>query len=138
LPVGKYYEQEAPNNTTIKKNDPNFDFFNYAGLHRPVKIYTTPQTYIQDIAIVPEVLETHAKVNYDVSVNKQAEVHVQVLDEQQQVVGESTDAKGTINIDNPTLWQPLNAYLYQLDVSIINNGTVVDTYREPFGIRSVK
>lgn len=138
LPVGKYYEQEGPNNTTIKKNDPNFDFFNYAGLHRPVKIYTTPQTYIQDIAIVPEVLETHAKVNYDVSVNKQAEVHVQVLDEQQQVVGESTDAKGTINIDNPTLWQPLNAYLYQLDVSIINNGTVVDTYREPFGIRSVK
>ena len=87
---------------------------------------------------MPEVLETHAKVNYDVSVNKQAEVHVQVLDEQQQVVGESTDAKGTINIDNPTLWQPLNAYLYQLDVSIINNGTVVDTYREPFGIRSVK
>ena len=34
------------------------------------------------------------------SVNKQAGVHVQVLDEQQQVVGESTDAKGTINIDN--------------------------------------
>ena len=42
-------------------------------VYKTCKIYTTPQTYIQDIAIVPEVLETHAKVNYDVSVNKQAE-----------------------------------------------------------------
>lgn len=29
-----------------KKNMPNFDFFNYAGIHRPVKIYTTPKSYI--------------------------------------------------------------------------------------------
>lgn len=29
----------------------NFDFFNYAGLHRPVLLYTTPTTYIDDITI---------------------------------------------------------------------------------------
>lgn len=29
----------------------NFDFFNYAGLHRPVILYTTPTTYIDDIDV---------------------------------------------------------------------------------------
>lgn len=33
----------------------NFDFFNYAGLHRPVLLYTTPTTYIDDITVTTDV-----------------------------------------------------------------------------------
>lgn len=29
----------------------NFDFFNYAGIHRPVLLYTTPAVYIDDITV---------------------------------------------------------------------------------------
>lgn len=29
-----------------------FDFFNYAGIDRPVKLYTTPKTYIDDISVL--------------------------------------------------------------------------------------
>ena len=36
------------------QNNPNFDFFNYCGITRPVKIYTTPKEYIADITLVPE------------------------------------------------------------------------------------
>lgn len=28
-----------------------FDFFNYAGIHRPVVLYTTPAAYIDDITV---------------------------------------------------------------------------------------
>jgi beta-glucuronidase len=28
-----------------------FDFFNYAGIHRPVMLYTTPSVYIDDILV---------------------------------------------------------------------------------------
>ena len=35
----------------------NFDFFNYAGLHRPVLLYTTPTTYIDDITVSTNVDE---------------------------------------------------------------------------------
>lgn len=28
-----------------------FDFFNYAGIHRPVVLYTTPSVYIDDITV---------------------------------------------------------------------------------------
>ena len=29
-----------------------FDFFNYAGIHRQVRLYTTPPVYINDIIVV--------------------------------------------------------------------------------------
>lgn len=32
-----------------------FDFFNYAGIHRPVYLYTTPHTYLDDITITTDV-----------------------------------------------------------------------------------
>ncbi|EHB00090.1 Beta-glucuronidase, partial [Heterocephalus glaber] len=35
--------------------DINFDFFNYAGLHRPVLLYTTPTAYIDDITVTTDV-----------------------------------------------------------------------------------
>jgi hypothetical protein len=28
-----------------------FDFYNYAGIHRPVYLYTTPSIYIDDISV---------------------------------------------------------------------------------------
>ena len=37
------------------QNRPNFDFFNYAGIHRPVVLYTTPKEYIEDVTVVPAV-----------------------------------------------------------------------------------
>ena len=37
------------------QNNPNFDFFNYCGITRPVKIYTTPKTYIHDITVTSDI-----------------------------------------------------------------------------------
>ena len=36
-------------------HNPNFDFFNYCGITRPVKIYTTPKTYIHDITVTSDI-----------------------------------------------------------------------------------
>lgn len=32
----------------------NFDFFNYAGLHRSVLLYTTPRAYVDDITVATD------------------------------------------------------------------------------------
>jgi beta-glucuronidase len=138
LPVGLYSESTDKNGDTVRKNEPNFDFFNYAGLHRPVKIYTTPQTHIEDITVVPEVFPSYANVNYQVETNAQSDVQVRLLDAEQNVVAKTTGTKGTIEVKDPHLWQPLNAYLYNLEVSLVDNGEVVDQYTERFGIRSVE
>lgn len=33
----------------------SFDFFNYAGIHRPVMLYLTPQVFIRDVTIVTQI-----------------------------------------------------------------------------------
>ncbi|MCD8395767.1 MAG: beta-glucuronidase [Lachnospiraceae bacterium] len=48
------------------QNKPNFDFFNYAGIIRPVWLYTTPKDYIQDISLVTEVDGTDGIVKFRV------------------------------------------------------------------------
>ena len=50
--------------TSRKRNNPNFDFFNYCGITRPVKLYTTPASYVQDIFLNAEVENTTARIAY--------------------------------------------------------------------------
>ncbi|PHK49630.1 beta-glucuronidase [Staphylococcus edaphicus] len=139
LPVGEYSEYTDKEGRVIKKNSPNFDFFNYAGLHRPVKIYTTPHTYIKDIEIVPIVSDDVAYVNYKVSKsNTTSDINAKLIDADGQVVGSAIGDKGEIKVENPRLWQPLDAYLYHLEVSLSINGEVVDIYTERCGIRTVE
>ncbi|WP_436854463.1 beta-glucuronidase [Staphylococcus caeli] len=139
LPVGDYSESTDKDGNVIKKNSPNFDFFNYAGLHRPVKIYTTPRTFIEDIEIVPELESNVAQVKYKVTTSASVEaVQVRLVDEDGNFIAEATGESGTIHVEQPHLWEPLNAYLYHLEVSILENDTVIDTYAERFGIRSVE
>ena len=74
----------------IRKVDENFDFFNYAGLHRPVKIYSTPSDYIEDIVIAPEVDLAAKKADVQISVKTAGnfdEVRVTILDEEGQASG---------------------------------------------------
>jgi len=39
--------------------DYQFDFFNYAGIHRHVLLYTTPLKYIDDITVNTKFTHTH-------------------------------------------------------------------------------
>ena len=141
--MGNYSEQTREDGTVIPINEPNFDFFNYAGIHRPVKIYTTPHTFISDIAINPELKGVDESiVHYEVSMvnggEKVDSVKITILDENDHAVAESEGAKGDVTIQNPKLWQPLDAYLYNMKVELLNDNECVDVYTERFGIRSVE
>ncbi|MCD8904113.1 beta-glucuronidase [Staphylococcus chromogenes] len=143
LPVGNYSEVTQEDGTIKKVNTPNFDFFNYAGLHRPVKIYTTPQQYVEDIVIVPNVTsKSDATIHYDVKISdedaKIDQVKVSIIDEAQQVCGKSHQLSDDIHLKNVHLWQPLNAYLYQLKVELFHKDELVDVYYERFGVRSIE
>lgn len=125
LPVGNYKEGKV---------DENFDFFNYAGIHRPVKLWLKPKVHIEDITITYDVMGNDAKVNFDVQTNnKNCNIRVTILDEEDNLV--STDGV----IKNVKLWQPLNSYLYKAKVELLDeNLEVLDEYIEEFGIRTVE
>lgn len=47
----------------------NFDFFNYAGLHRSVLLYTTPKAYVDDITVVTDFLDNTGKWMHNETTN---------------------------------------------------------------------
>lgn len=128
-----------------------FDFYNYAGIHRPVKLYTTSKTYIKDITIKTNVINGKAEVDFDIEfVGKPKEVSVSIKDSDGMTVAfgdvnagvkvmsleefeKTKRIKGTLYVDNPILWEPGRGYLYKMNVE-----TKEDKYTEEFGIREVK
>ena len=129
LPVGNYSNENGQ-----EKVDENFDFFNYAGIHRPVKLWIKPKQHIDDIVITYEVNKNNAKVSFDVKTNvENPKLKISILDERNTVV--SIDGV----IENVRLWEPLNAYLYKAKVELLSNDDkVIDEYTEEFGIRTVE
>ena len=100
LPVGvykEYYDEDLKK--TVRKNNPNFDFFNYAGIHRPVKIYTTPDDYIEDLIFAFDVDEKNAHIHPKVkTVGSFDEVKITPLDEKGEVLATSNEHEETYTI----------------------------------------
>lgn len=110
-----------------------FDFYNYSGIHRPVKIYTTPDIYIKDITVVTDIDGADGIVKYQIQMEGNAEkVQVNLLDESGETVASSFELTGELRVEDARFWDVRNAYLYQLD---INAGE--DHYTLPVGIRTV-
>lgn len=115
------------------QNKPNFDFFNYAGIIRPVRLYTTPRDYIQDVTVTTDWSGTDGFVNYSVTAVGEGSVHVAILDEDGSLVAQAEGASGQLTIPNVKLWNPGAAYLYRARVTMGG-----DVYEQPFGVRTVK
>lgn len=139
LPVGNYFEEVQEDGSIKKIVKENFDFFNYAGIHRPVKLVVRPKTHISDITILSNLSDDLKSADVAITVEASAmvdEIHVTIYDEENNLV--ATVENGRATIKNVRLWEVLDAYLYTAQVALITDGKVVDTYSEPFGIRSVR
>ena len=113
-------------------NLPNFDFFNYAGITRPVHLYTTPAAYIRDVTVAADMTGT---LRYTVDTVGEGSVKVEILDAEGRVVACADGAAGTVQVENAHLWQPRpgTPYLY---TALVRFGK--DEYRQKFGFRSVE
>ncbi|MCP4749376.1 MAG: beta-glucuronidase [Proteobacteria bacterium] len=134
IPPGEIIEQGG------KRRQKYFhDFFNYSGLHRPVRIYTTAKEHIEDILVTTDYQGTVGTVTYMAKTNGNSPVRVVLRDEAGQTAAEAEGASGTLTIPDVNLWQPGNAYLYNLHVQIGKaGGGFTDSYRLPVGIRTVE
>lgn len=142
IPCGEIIHKEGPGYPEgFHYQETYFDFYNYSGLHRPVKLYTTPKKYIEDIVIKTEVKENKAVVKALITSTDEIRV-VKVVDEAGNIVSEKTVEKCLddenewyveTEIKEPHLWNPGAAYLYQLKVEGEH-----DTYAEQFGLRTIE
>ncbi len=126
---------------TITWQDIQHDFFNYAGLHRPVRLCRVPATYIADITTVPSVQGTTGslKCSIETSGSTPHTVEWTARDHTGNTVATGSGANATLKILKARLWEPGNAYLYTLEAKLVSKaGVLLDVYRFPVGIRTVQ
>jgi beta-glucuronidase len=116
------------------------DFFNYAGLHRPVWLYTTPRAHITDITVVTELTDTAGTVSYQVQTSDADGLQVRVIltGADGAEAARADGAQGQLTVPEVRPWRPGEGYLYDLTVQLHHGGELVDTYVLPVGIRTVR
>jgi beta-glucuronidase len=116
------------------------DFFNYAGLHRSVWLYSTPLDHVDDVTVVTGLSGATGTVDYRVGAagSADADVRVTLRDAEGAVVARAAGAAGLLTVDDVHPWRPGEGYLYDLCVELSDGDIVVDSYALPVGIRTVE
>jgi beta-glucuronidase len=118
-----------------------FDFYNYAGLHRPVWLYTTPRAHVRDLTVVTGLDGSTGTVRYSVETGHAdgLEVRVALRDAEGVEVARATGGTGELTVENVHPWRPGEGYLYELTVELWNGGDrPVDAYSLAVGVRTVE
>ena len=121
-----------------KLSRPYFDFYNYSGIHRSVYLVNTPAEAVKDYSLTYELDGADALVHYEVVTSGETPVSVALLDTEGKTVAKGTGKTGTFKVENAHLWQVLDAYLYTFVITVADGDTLIDTYSEKIGIRTVK
>lgn len=114
-----------------------YDFYPFAGIHRPVVLYSVPQTYIKDVAVVTTI-EPEAQVKVTVRLNAavSGKGSVQLSGSgavyQANLTFASGVAEAVVTVPGAHLWSDKDPYLYDLTVA-----TEGDSYGLKVGIRTI-
>lgn len=117
---------------------PYFDFFNYSGIIRPVRLVAVPREAITDFSVVHTISGSDSVTSYIVDTTGDSDVEINVYNEERELVAHTTGKAGEIRIKDVRLWNVRDAYLYTFEIKIKNGDTVIDEYYEQIGIRTVK
>lgn len=115
------------------------DFFNFSGIHRPVRLIVTPRINITDITVVTDIKGKSGTVSYKVNVEGcEKNVRVSLSDREGKEVAAGIGSEGELKVVNAEFWEPGNPYLYTLKAEALDDdGNIVDIYHLPIGIRTV-
>ncbi|XP_061509526.1 beta-glucuronidase isoform X4 [Anopheles gambiae] len=161
VPQGKVDNQAIDNGVELVQSY-TFDFFNYAGIHRSVVLYTVPRVYIRDVVIHTSYEGDEGRVDYQVTTSTNETDHlllkVKLYDRNGTLVSkDESEAKlqGTVVVPQVQLWWPYlmhpePGYLYTMEITLgkaqsndaptdeKEEDTVLDVYRFKVGIRTLE
>ncbi|QGU05389.1 beta-glucuronidase [Corynebacterium comes] len=116
------------------------DFYNYSGLHRSVLLYSRPARHVTDVTITTDYTGTTGHVTWEVAQSEEGPVRIAVVDKQTgEVVARAGGTRGTVDIEDVTLWTPGVGGLYDLVVALLDDADgPVDIFTQHFGVRTVR
>ncbi|XP_017020484.1 beta-glucuronidase [Drosophila kikkawai] len=162
IPQGSVY-QASTDKGTVPVQSYTFDFFNYAGIHRSVHLYTTPLIHISDLEVRTLYSSNGmGRIDYRLWVDaSQAAEYQQMLVTNLRVVLRDRDGtevgqqmnrlvyQGSLLVPSAKPWWPylMNSdpgYLYSMEFQLVvacnedDSGCALqDAYRLPVGIRTL-
>jgi beta-glucuronidase len=121
-----------------------FDFFPYCGIQRPVLLYATPHDSLRDVTVCTDLVagtqgQIHVWAERIGDAPALARFHLEGHGHHSRLetafLGDLAEA--IIEVPDAALWSPTDPNLYDLDVELVRNGEVVDSYCLKIGIRTV-
>ena len=115
-----------------------YDFFPFAGIHRPVVLYSVPQVYLEDITVVTDINGADGIVTVTARLNTMdsADGFLKLKGDNEPVTTklsfEDGLAKTQLMVPDAKIWSDENPYLYDLTLQ-----TGLDQYNLKIGIRTV-
>ncbi|WP_269522181.1 beta-glucuronidase [Coraliomargarita parva] len=143
VPMGNLQNKPEAGQFAGQYPDTPFDFFPYAGIQRPVAIYTTPKTAWLDQVAVETTYEGNTG---HVSIGgrccgqaAKAFISVQGTEASTTVELHDQTFASMLKIESVQLWGVNRPNLYQARIQLIDtDGNVLDDYTQQFGVRTVK
>jgi len=118
-----------------------FDFYPYGGIHRPVRIYCTDKSYVDDLTIKTDIKGKQGIVRYEIVTkgDRGSQVEICVGKACGQAKVSRGKASGSVTIENCKFWSHHSPNLYDFTVRLLDKaGNLLDEYTLPIGVRTVK
>ena len=112
------------------------DFFNYAGIHRPVWLSVVPEKRIEDVTVVTAFDGADGIIRYTASATGEGRIVAEAYDADGALAARSDS--GELRIPNVHPWAPGEGYLYHVQFSLLTDGRLQDTYPLRVGVRTVR
>lgn len=111
-----------------------YDFFPFAGLHRPVWLYSVPQDHIQDVLVVTDIKGKDGVVKVTVqSSKKTGKGSVELGGVKADLSFKNGKAEATLKVPKARFWSDTDPHLYDLHVR-----TEQDHYSLRVGVRTIE
>jgi beta-glucuronidase len=116
------------------------DFFNYGGIHRNVWLYATNPSHLTDVTIMTDLDGATGVISYaaEAADADSLETRVILRDADGTDVASGTGLTGTLTVSDVHRWAPGDGYLYDLELQLVDGETVVDSYHQSVGVRTVE
>jgi len=116
------------------------DFFNYAGIHRNVWLYATNPAHFTDVTIMTDLDGATGVISYTAEADGADSLESRVIlrDADSSEVASGSGLSGTLNVPDVHKWAPGDGYLYDLELQLADGDTVVDSYHQSVGVRTVQ
>ena len=110
-----------------------------SGIWQSVWMEPVEETYIERYTVVPDIDNSSIAVNVTTKGNSTTKALITVKDGDKVVATAevATDKKNNINIPDAKLWSPDSPFLYDLYITLVENGETLDEVKGYFGMRKI-